>query len=143
MGKQTVSIENMTKDQLRKACKDAGIKYGSMSNLQMRDALKAAQPPETPAPAEPMVTTPAADPAPAEKPAEAPKPKAAPAAKQPQRNGVTQPKAGSICASIWNACAELKADGKEMSFAALKEKLPKVNDATLRTQRQRFNTFHG
>lgn len=71
---------------------------------------------------------------------------AAPAAPTPptakdQRNGVTRPKAGSICASIWDACDTLKGEGKDTTFDALKALLPKMNDATIRTQRQRHKTF--
>jgi hypothetical protein len=140
--KKTVSIDDMGKDDLRKACKAAQISYGKLSNLQMRDALKVAWARTTiPASAEALVTTPPAAEAPAAVPAE----KSAKPARVPaeSRGGVTRPKAGSICASIWEACDELIAAGTEITFAALKEKLPKVNDATLRTQKQRHRVFTG
>jgi hypothetical protein len=138
-----IDIESMTKDQLRAACKAEGIKYGSLSNLQMREALNALKAIENPPATDPTVTTPAADPIPAETPAESQKQEKPAQAAKNQRNGITMPKAGSICASIWEACDALKAEGKETSFEALKEKLPKVNDATIRTQRQRHKTYHG
>ena len=103
------------------------------------------------APAEPVVTTPAADPAPAEATApavtetEAPKPmkepKAVPAPKAEQRNGISKPTRG-LTLDVWNACDALKAEGKDTTFEALKEKLPNHNAATIRTQRQRHKTFN-
>ncbi|HEY6923691.1 MAG TPA: hypothetical protein VI653_09495 [Steroidobacteraceae bacterium] len=80
--------------------------------------------------AEPAVTTPASE-----------KPKAAPAPKAEQRNGVSKPTRG-LTLDVWNACDSLKAEGKELTFEALKEKLPNHNAATIRTQRQRHKTYH-
>jgi hypothetical protein len=58
------------------------------------------------------------------------------------RNGVTKPKAGSICASIWETCDAILAAGQKITFAAIKEKLPNVNDSTIRTQAQRHRTYN-
>lgn len=131
MSKNTVSIDDMGKDQLRAACKAAGITgYGKLSNLQMREALKAAQPAEELAP---VVTTPAEAPA-AAAPADEPKEeKPAPAVKD-SRNNITRPKAGSICAQVWDACDAILASGQKVTFAGIKERLPTVNDSTARTQ---------
>lgn len=93
--------------------------------------------------AEPVVTTPAAADVPAAAPAEKPKgEKPAPAPKD-VRNEVTRPKAGSICAGIWDVCDSMRAVGEKITFAAVKEKLPKINDSTIRTQMQRNRTYHG
>lgn len=35
------NVDNMSKEALRAACKDAGVKYGKMNNTEMRAALKA------------------------------------------------------------------------------------------------------
>lgn len=173
MSKKTVSFNEMGKDELRSACKAAGIKgYGKLSNLQMREALEnayasrnvGATPEETArnvvaelkreaeVQSAPAVTTPVAAEAPA---APAPDPMSEPsrvAAKQDKpapapkdsKNGITRPKAGSICAQVWDACDAILAAGPDakVTFAALKEKLPTVNDSTVRTQQQRHRTYH-
>lgn len=81
---------------------------------------------------EPVVTTASA--APAEKASPAPK---------DTRNDVTRPKAGSICAGIWDVCDSMRAVGEKVTFADVKKALPKVNDSTIRTQMQRNKAYHG
>jgi hypothetical protein len=61
------------------------------------------------------------------------------AAPEDQRNGIRRPGAGTACRAIWDLLDLLKADGKELTFAALRAGIdPKVADATLRTQKQRW-----
>lgn len=70
------------------------------------------------------------------------KPDKAPIAPKDQRNGITRPGAGTACRAIWDLLDQLKADGKELTFATLRAGIdPKVADATLRTQRQRWNHY--
>lgn len=143
------TYETMGKAELRNACKAAGIKYSNMTNETMRTALNKHEANNAPTQvqsvqqpavsAEPVVTTPPAAEAPTA-PAPAEQPKAAPVPKD-SRNGMTKPKAGSICASIWDACNAIVAAGEKVTFAALKEKLPNVNDSTIRTQAQRHRTY--
>lgn len=85
-------------------------------------------------------TTPATEPTALEsKSAKAPK---APVAPKDQRNGITRPGVGTACRAIWDLLDQLKADGKELTFATLRAGIdPKVADATVRTQRQRWNHY--
>ena len=138
------NVNTMNKTELRAACKKAKISYGDMTVAQMRAALDAVSTPVVIA--EPVVTTaPAVEAAPADAPAAPvaaePKKPAAPKAPADQRNGVTRPRAGTTCALIWQTCETMIAAGEEITFTGLKEKLPDVNDATLRTQRQRQKTY--
>jgi hypothetical protein len=97
----------------------------------------------------PVVTTPSTDPAPAEAAAPAvaepakPKEPKKPAAPKDQRNGQTRPVAGNKCSQVWQALDALKAQGTEITFAALR---PTVNaeiaDATVRTQWSRWRKYH-
>jgi len=58
------------------------------------------------------------------------------------RNDVTRPAAGTLCAKVWDALDSLKTDGKEITFDAVRELAGKeMTDATIRTQRQRWNKF--
>jgi len=67
-----------------------------------------------------------------------------PAVPRVNKNGITQPGEGTACRAIWDLLDKLKADGKEITFEVLRAGIDaKVADATLRTQRQRWNTFHG
>jgi hypothetical protein len=100
----------------------------------------AAKPPKGKKAADPVVTTPVAETPAAPAAVEAPKP--APVPKN-QRNGITRPKAGTICAGIWDVCESMKAVGQDTTFEEIKKALPKVNDATIRTQRQRWKTYNG
>jgi len=77
-------------------------------------------------------------------------PKAAKSAKpakpatREHRNGVPRPGEGTMCAKVWDALDKLKADGKELTFEAVRELAGKtMADATVRTQRQRWNVFNG
>jgi hypothetical protein len=130
------NFENMNKDQLRAACRTAGIVYGKMNNTQMRDALVAAQPkpasthvvhagPEvkpalvaavvdaiakanTP---ETVVISQLTTPAPVATPAPAPKTSGKKIQKdREERNGVKRPSAGTICAAIWSALDAKRAE---------------------------------
>lgn len=60
-----------------------------------------------------------------------------------KRNGVAQPKDGSLCRKVWDALDKLIEDGKNTTFEAVRELAGKeMADATIRTQRQRHKTFH-
>jgi hypothetical protein len=61
-----------------------------------------------------------------------------------KRNGITRPGEGTMCARVWSSLDKLKADGKELTFEAVRELAGKeMADATIRTQRQRWNVFNG
>jgi hypothetical protein len=106
----------MGKDQLRAACKVAGISYSKLNNDGMREALRTAEGNTSEEGAQAQKQTPAADPAPV-----APKQPSKPAPKQPEkaadrhtgtglkiekdreeRNGVKRPSAGGKCREIWD-----------------------------------------
>lgn len=87
---------------------------------------------------------------PAKKPAA--KPVAKPAAKQAQaltatkdqQNGITRPGEGTLCAKVWAALDKLHAASEDTTFDAVRELAGKdMADATIRTQRQRWNEYHG
>jgi len=136
-----LNFDSMGKDELRSACKAAGVTgYGKLSNLQMRDALKAAYAEPQVAPQDVVSEATAAEPAPA-KPTKSPKP-AAPA--RNSRNGVTQPAEGTSCRAVWDAIDTLIKQGKKITLEAVRELAgDKMADATIRTQRQRHKAFHG
>ena len=68
--------------------------------------------------------------------------KAAQPTPKDQRNGITRPGTGTACRAIWDLLDQLKADGKEFTFATLRAGIDsKVADATLRTQKQRWTKF--
>jgi len=79
------------------------------------------------------------------KPAKATKPAAKAAApKREQQNGVTRPGAGTLCVKVWDVLDKLHAKGEELTFETVRERAGKeMADATIRTQRQRWNEFHG
>jgi hypothetical protein len=61
-----------------------------------------------------------------------------------EQNGVTRPGAGTLCARVWEVLDKLHAKGEELSFETVRERAGKeMADATIRTQRQRWNEFHG
>ena len=65
-----------------------------------------------------------------------------PRAPRDQRNGITRPTEGK-CRAVWNALDALKADGKELTFEALRLAVDsKIADATIRTQRQRWKQYN-
>jgi hypothetical protein len=72
------------------------------------------------------------------------KPKAVKAAapakvERDQQNGVTRPGAATICGSVWSFLdANKDATAKDV-IAGIKD----INEATARTQTQRFKKFHG
>jgi hypothetical protein len=60
-----------------------------------------------------------------------------------QRNGVTRPGAETLCGKVWSALDALKAKDAEITFEALREVVDNnCADATIKTQRQRWKTFH-
>jgi hypothetical protein len=129
-----LNFDSMGKDELRSACKAAGVTgYGKLSNLQMRDALKAAY-------AEPQVgpqdvLTDSAAKSALAKPA---------APKRPSKNGISQPAEGTSCRAVWDAIDTLIAQDKKITLEAVRELAgDKMADATIRTQRQRHKTYHG
>jgi hypothetical protein len=85
--------------------------------------------------------------APAKKAAPAPKakkvaakPKAEVTTPRKQRNSISRPGEGTACRAIWDACDSLKAESKDISFDVLRAAIDsKVADATIKTQRQRWN----
>jgi hypothetical protein len=61
-----------------------------------------------------------------------------------QQNGITRPGEGTLCAKVWAALDKLRAKGDDTSFDAVRALAGKeMADATIRTQRQRWNAFHG
>jgi hypothetical protein len=65
-----------------------------------------------------------------------------PRAPRDQRNGITRPTEGK-CRAVWDALDALKADGKELTFEALRLAVDrKIADATTRTQRQRWKQYN-
>lgn len=67
----------------------------------------------------------------------------APAEARVQKNGITRPADGTLCAKVWDALDKLKAGGKDLTFDAVRELAGKeMADATIRTQRQRWNKFN-
>lgn len=75
----------------------------------------------------------------------------APAAKvfeHAQRNGVTRPAPGTVCDLVWCALDQLKAAGTDVTFEAISQLVDDTRgkracaEATIRTQRQRWNTFN-
>jgi hypothetical protein len=66
-----------------------------------------------------------------------------------QRNGITRPGTDTVCAMVWSALDQLKAAGTDITFDAIRELVDDVRgkrdaaDDTLKTQRQRWKTFHG
>ena len=131
-----LKFDGMGKDELRSACKAAGITgYGKLSNLQMRDALKAAY-------AEPAAQDVVSETAPSPKPAKVAKQPKAPAELKDQQNGIARPGAGTACRKVWNALDVLHVEGNATAANVLKE-LPDINPATARTQYQRWRQFNG
>ena len=66
----------------------------------------------------------------------------APKAPRDQKNGITRP-GENKCGQVWAACDALKAEGKEITFEALRLAVDtKTADATIRTQRQRWKTYN-
>lgn len=68
----------------------------------------------------------------------------APAPTKDQRNGITRPGAGTLCAKVWAALDKLHATSEDTTFDAVRALAGKdMADATIRTQRQRWNEYHG
>lgn len=104
MSRKTINMnfDEMGKNELRAACKAAGISYAKLNNDGMRAALKAAYA----EPKEPQVTTVQETPAPLVL-------TAVTTAAREERNGVKRPKAGGLCAAVWEALDSLLAAGVE------------------------------
>jgi len=79
------------------------------------------------------------------KPAAKPAGKKEAVVKREQRNGVTLPAEGSLCRKVFDDLDKLAAKGEDATFTTAKELLKdeKMADATIRTQTQRWRTFHG
>jgi hypothetical protein len=61
-----------------------------------------------------------------------------------QHNGVTRPGAETLCGRVWAALDKLRAKGEDATFGNVRLLSGKeMADATIRTQRQRWNEFHG
>lgn len=112
MSSKKIDLDAAKKDELRSLCKKHGVKgYGKLSNDQMRAALRAMIETDPsyqttgPKKAAPVVTTtPAADPTPAA--ATAPV-----VSERVERNGVKRPRAGGLCAAVWEALDQMHAAG--------------------------------
>lgn len=68
----------------------------------------------------------------------------APTATKDQQNGITRPSEGTLCAKVWSALDKLRAKDEDTTFDAVRALAGKdMADATIRTQRQRWNEYHG
>lgn len=66
------------------------------------------------------------------------------AAKLPEQNGVTRPKPGTITGSVWDAADAIsKNKGSPAAVSEVAAALPKVADATVKTQYARWRKFLG
>lgn len=66
-----------------------------------------------------------------------------PKASRDQRDGISRPSADNKCGQVWAALDALKAEGKDLTFEALRLTIDtKIADATIRTQRQRWKQDH-
>lgn len=157
MNKQ--DFDKMGKEELRKACKAAGVAYGKLNNDGMRAALKAKFAPAKPAAPvvdEKQLNTPQVatlskvDPKPAPAaPAAAPK-RTSTGVKiekgREEQNGVKRPSTGTICRDVWDALDKLRAKSNETpSFEdvrTLREKNGWQKNTAV-TQYQRWKQFHG
>jgi hypothetical protein len=156
-------FDSMGKEELRKACKAAGIAYGKLNNDGMRAALKSKEAP-APAPAptpkaqKPEVKT---QPAPAAQKTDETVP-AGPREKvvgevvqakslkieknREARNGVKRPSVGSICREVWDALDASRSKTKEVPTFENVRDLMKAHNwqrNTAFTQYQRWKQFHG
>lgn len=68
---------------------------------------------------------------------------AAPVTPAENKNGIPRPREGTACRAIWDLLDAMKAEGKEITYEALRLGVDtKTADATIRTQRQRWRTFN-
>lgn len=165
-------LATFNKGQLREACREKGIGYAGMNNDGMRAALAeyasdfgtvvdanvgsearelvslrdtnptvaevAAQKPRVlPTLVAPTTLEPVAPVAPV---AKAPK---EPKVPQPEANGVKRPKAGTICAQIWDWCDKTNTEGVRPEAKALRAALVGLDDTTKTVQFYRWRKFNG
>ena len=97
-----MTYATMTKDELRTACKAAGIAYGKLNNDAMRAALTAAAPQPKPEYLE-------HDDRPEDDNIPGSYPDIEPMHNSETRNGVTCPRAGGKCRAVWDALDGLAA----------------------------------
>nr|WP_298717228.1 hypothetical protein [uncultured Steroidobacter sp.] len=125
MNSKTINMnfDKMGKNELRAACKAAGLSYAKLNNDGMRAALKGAyvEPEAAPttavegAPASLVLT-------------------AVTKAAREERNGVKRPREGGLCAQVWAALDQMRAAGIEPSTKDIRgwsiEKGFNVNNST-------------
>ena len=73
-------------------------------------------------------------------------PAVAPAPKQPQQNGITRPRDGTLTCRVWEICDSLSASTKESAKRAdvMKQgEAEGLNSSTVATQFGRWRKFHG
>ena len=105
-----MDYSTMNKDELRTACKAAGIAYGKLNNDAMRAALTAAAPAPQP---EPEYLE--HDDRPEDDNIPGSYPDIVPLHNSETRNGVTRPSAGGKCRAVWDALdalSEVLVEGK-------------------------------
>lgn len=73
--------------------------------------------------------------------------KAAKAVKMPEQNGIRQPRAGGLCAKVWDIASDLRAKGGDvtptMSAVLDVVKAQGMSEGNARTEYARWRTFHG
>lgn len=164
-------LATFNKGQLREACREKGIGYAGMNNDGMRAALaeyasdfgavvdatfvdanagsearelvslRDANPTAAEVAAqEPRVLPTLVAPTTLEPVAKAPK---EPKVPQPEANGVKRPKAGTICAQIWDWCDKTNTEGVRPEAKALRAALVGLDDTTKTVQFYRWRKFNG
>jgi hypothetical protein len=126
-----MTYATMTKDELRNACKAAGIAYGKLTNDAMRAALVAL---DTSASA----IAPQLD--------EAPKGTGVKIEKQREtRNGVSRPSAGGKCRAVWDALDASAANGEAPKAERVRELAAEhgFDKTTAQVQFYRWRKFNG
>lgn len=109
-----MTYDNMTKDELRTACKNVGIPYSKLNNEGMRAALQALHP--APAPTEQGEINP-----PGSYPDIAGFGGTEVEPGRPGHNGITRPRAGGKCAAIWDGLDAIMAGGTKPTAAQVRE----------------------
>lgn len=148
-------FDSMGKEELRKACKTAGIAYGKLNNDGMRAALNAKFP-EAPKPEVKPQPAPAAQKTEAAPVASGPREKVVGEVVQAKslkieknraaRNGVKRPSVGSICREVWDALDASRAKLKAIPTFENVRDLMKAHNwqrNTAFTQYQRWKQFNG
>lgn len=111
MSSKTINMnfDEMSKNELRAACKAAGIGYSKLNNDGMRTALKAAYTPSE----EPEMTA-------AEETAPLVLTAITKTARE-ERNGVKRPREGGLCRAVWDDLDKLLASGTEPTTAQVRD----------------------